>query len=198
MHGLINQAIERFARDTYGEEFWEDLCAGLGLGFSAFEAMLTYAPEVTDQVLDGIAQELGKARDEVLEDIGTFLVSSQNSDALRRLLRFSGTDFIDFLYALDDLPARVRLAVPELSLPPLELREHTQNQFSLSVRSSGALYNRFGHVMMGLLRAMADDYGALVFLDYEGAKPGEEIIEITLLEEAFAEARAFELGVPVS
>ena len=198
MHGLINQAIEHFARDTYGDGFWENLCAGQELGFTAFEAMLSYAPDVTEKVLDGLAQTLHKPREEVLEDIGTYLVSSQSSGALRRLLRFSGTDFIDFLYSLDDLPARVRLAVPELDLPPLELREHAACRFSLAVRTSGPLHNRFGHVMLGLLRAMADDYGALVFLDYKGARPGEEIIEITLLEKAFAQARAFELGMPVS
>ena len=198
MHGLINQAIERFARDNYGDGLWEDLCIQHNLGFSAFEAMSTYASEVTDRVLDGLAQALDRSREEVLEDIGTYLVSSQSSGALRRLLRFSGTGFIDFLYSLDDLPARVRLAVPELDLPPLELREHTKRRFSLAVRSRGAMHNRFGHVMLGLLRAMADDYGALVLLDYKGARPGEEIIEITLLEEAFAEARAFELGAPTS
>lgn len=194
MHGLINRAIERFARDTYGDVFWEKVCRRQGLGFHGFEAMLTYRPELTDGVLDGLAGALGKAREEVLEDIGTFLVSAQTSGALRRLLRFSGTDFIDFLYSLDDLPARVRLAVPELHLPQLELREHTSRSFSLAVRSDRLMRNRFGHVMLGLLRAMADDYGALVLLEYKGAGGGEELIEITLLETEFSQARAFDLG----
>jgi len=194
MHGLINQAIERFARETYGDGFWEDLCRHLQLGYQAFEAMLPYEPEVTDRVLDGLARALGKGRDEVLEDLGTYLVSSQSNGALRRLLRFSGTDFTDFLYSLDDLPARVRLAVPELHLPQLELREHAPRSFSLAVRTSGQEGLCFGHVMLGLLRAMADDYGALVVLDHKGGRAGEEIIEITLLEETFARARAFDLG----
>ena len=194
MHGLINRAIERFARDTYGDAFWEKVCRRQGLGFHGFEAMLTYRPELTDGVLDGLAGALGKAREEVLEDIGTFLVSAQTSGALRRLLRFSGTDFIDFLYSLDDLPARVRLAVPELHLPQLELREHTSRRFSLAVRSDTLMRNRFGHVMLGLLRAMADDYGALVLLEYKGAGGGEELIEITLPETEFSQARAFDLG----
>jgi len=34
----------------------------------------------------------------------------------------------------------------------------------------------------------------LVVLDHKGGRAGEEIIEITLLEETFARARAFDLG----
>ena len=41
---------------------------------------------------------------------------------------------------------------------------------------------------------MADDYGALVFLDYKGQRDGAEIVEIRVLETAFAEGREFELG----
>ena len=109
MHGLINQAIERFARATYGNGFWERVCRRRNLPVLTFEAMQSYDPEVTEALLDGMAQVLGKPRGEVLEDIGTFLVSSPSTGALRRLLRFGGTGFVDFLLSLDDLPARVRL-----------------------------------------------------------------------------------------
>jgi hypothetical protein len=48
---------------------------------------------------------------------------------------------------------------------------------------------------MGVLRAMADDYGALVYLEHKGAPDGIETIEISLLEAEFAVGRGFELGV---
>lgn len=195
MHGLINQAIERFARDTYGAALWEKLAQQLDLGFTEFEAMLRYEEDVTGQVLHALAAALDKSPDEVLEDIGTYLVSHPNSDALRRLLRFSGVDFVEFLHSLDDLPARARLAVPDLDVPLLELREHTTQDFSLTIHAPRTGSIRFGRVVMGLLRAMADDYGALVLLDYKGGREGVEIIEIKLLETAFAAGRAFQLGV---
>ncbi|KZY46688.1 heme NO-binding protein [Roseovarius sp. HI0049] len=198
MHGLINQAIERFARGTYGNGFWEEVCHGQGLPVRRFEAMQSYDPDVTEAMLDGLAKALGKARGEVLEDIGTFLVSSPSTEALRRLLRFGGTGFVDFLYSLDDLPARVRLAVPELDLPQMELREHGARSFSFVVRTEGAGKPWFGHVMVGLLRAMADDYGALVVLEHMGASPGREIIAIMLLEASFAEGKSFDLGARAS
>ena len=49
--------------------------------------------------------------------------------------------------------------------------------------------------MLGVLRAMADDYGALAVLDHVGAADGEETITITLVETDFAQGREFELGI---
>jgi hypothetical protein len=48
--------------------------------------------------------------------------------------------------------------------------------------------------MTGVLRAMADDYGALVILSNEAHQSGAEVISITLIESAFAEGRHFDLG----
>lgn len=194
MQGLINRAIELFVRDNYGQDRWLQLARRANLGFAEFEAMLGYDDSITATVLDVLSQDLGKPVSDVLEDIGTYLVSHPNAEALRRLLRFSGEDFIDFLQSLDDLPARAHLAVPHLELPQLELREHNGRTFSVTVYPRRAGPVAWGHVLIGLLRALADDYGALVLLDYKGAMNGVENIEITLAETDFAEGRKFALG----
>lgn len=191
MHGLINRAIERFVRDTYGRDTWGQVVARAELEFAEFESMLTYEDEVTEQVLEAVGTVLGKPREEVLEDIGTYLVSHPKVEALRRLLRFGGVDFTEFLHSLDDLPGRARLAVANLDMPDLELREHGSLSFSLICRSPKV---GFGHVLIGLLRAMADDYGALVMLDHKGSKEGTEIIEVRLLAMEHASGRRFELS----
>ena len=48
--------------------------------------------------------------------------------------------------------------------------------------------------MMGVLRAMADDYGALVLLEHCGRAAGVETLKIILVEVDFSEGRSFELG----
>ena len=48
--------------------------------------------------------------------------------------------------------------------------------------------------MVGLLRAMADDYGALVMLDRKSGGDGQDVIWISLVESTFAEGRSFDLG----
>ena len=75
MHGLINRAIERIARDTYGDAFWTSVTQSAGLEFAGFEAMLMYDHDITWNVLDALAEALNKSRDEVLEDLGTGLIA---------------------------------------------------------------------------------------------------------------------------
>ena len=191
MHGLINRALQCFLRDTYGPDVWAGIMQAADLGYTSFESMLIYEDEVTDQILDLAETKLGKAREDLLEDLGTYLVSHDNTQALRRLLRFGGVDFLEFLHSLDDLPGRAKLAVPDLELPSLELREVDDTTFTLWC---GKEYNGFGSVMMGVLRAMADDYGALAFLELDGNKDAADCVRIILLDEAFAEGRSFELA----
>lgn len=191
MHGLINRAIQCFICDSYSRERWVEVAHLAHLGFCEFEAMLHYDDALTHAVLDSAAQSLGVPRETVLEDIGTYLVSHPNVEALRRLLRFGGVSFVEFLHSLDELPDRARLAVDDLDLPQMELLETGHSHFTLICRSE---QSGFGHVMMGVLRTLADDYGALVFLEHQGETRGTERIEITLIETAFSRGRSFELG----
>jgi len=191
MHGLVNRAIQSFAINTYGQERWQAVTEAAGLDGVTFEAMLIYDDALTDAVLGALCNQLGRAREEVLEDLGTYLVSHPEVEALRRLLRFGGDTYVDFLHSLDDLPDRARLAVSDLMLPAMELREAGAGRFSLTC---GPELPGFGWVMMGILRTMADDYGALVMLEHDGNRGNHEVIAITLVESAFAKGRDFDLG----
>ncbi len=191
MHGLLNRSIQGFLRRTYGEAVWHDVAARAGLGPDGFEAMLDYDDNLTDRVINAAALRLDRPRDALLEDLGTYLVSHPDLERLRRLLRFGGTGFVDFLHSLDELPDRARMALPELELPELDLNEQRPDRFRLMCKSPliGA-----GHVILGLLRAMADDYGSLAVLEHEGSWPEGEIIRIDLLDPRFSEGRRFDLA----
>jgi len=195
MHGLINRAIQCFVTDSYGADKWVEATRKADLDFVEFEAMLIYDDEVTPRVLDAVSAVLDRPRSEMMEDMGTYLVSHPNVEALRRLLRFGGVTFEEFLHSLDDLPDRARLAVSDLDLPRIELRDHSPSHFSLICESP---IDGYGHVMMGILRTMADDYGALALLDHTGGGNGVETVSITLVESEFAEGRVFELGARAS
>lgn len=191
MHGLINRAVQSFVTSTYGEDRWAEVMNLSGLGFTEFEAMLIYPDDQSNRMLAAMEKVLERPLPEILEDMGTFLVSNPQVEALRRLLRFGGVNYVEFLHSLDDLPDRARLAVSDLHLPGLELVEQAPGQFNLICQPGLAGY---AHVLMGVLRAMGDDYGDLVFLDHSGSQDGAEIISITLVETDFAEGRAFDLG----
>ena len=191
MHGLINRAVQAFVINTYGEKRWNDIMDASGLGFTEFEAMLVYPEDQSARMLSATEASLERPLAEILEDVGTFLVSNPQLEALRRLLRFGGVNYVEFLRSLDDLPDRTRLAVSDLRLPGLELIEQAPGQFELLCQPGVPGY---AQVMMGVLRAMADDYGALVILEQTESQDGVEVISITLVETEFAEGRAFDLG----
>jgi len=191
MHGLINRAIQSFTCHTYGKARWLAVTQAAGLETADFEAMLIYDEDQSRRVLSALCADLGREESDVLEDLGTFLVANPNVESLRRLLRFGGVNYVDFLHSLDDLPDRVRLAVADLDLPRLELREYTEGQFSLTCQAG---LQGYASVMLGILRAMADDYGALVMLEPRGGKDGVEMIDIKLIETEYAAGRSFDLG----
>ncbi len=191
MHGLVFRTLQVFVQDTYGPETWADVVLRAELDAPVFESMFHYDPALLDTVLAAVGVQLDKPRDAILEDVGTYLVSHPNCEGLRRLLRFGGVDFIEFLHSLDDLPDRARLAVSDLVLPEIELQDHAQNRFHLRITGQPP---GFGHVMVGVLRAMADDYGALVLMDHLGQAGDSETIDLTVIETSFARGRDFELA----
>lgn len=195
MHGLINRSFQNYMCDSYGTDAWLKVAARAEISPPDFEAMLIYDDTVAPAVLDAMGAILRRPRSEVMEDVGAYLVSHPNTEAVRRLLRFGGMNFEDFLHSLDDLPDRARMAVSDLKIPAIELHGHEPGQYSLICEAPLA---GFGHLMMGVLRVMADDYGALALLELEHCDTGREIVRIRLVEADYADGRAFELGVRAS
>ena len=89
---VFNKAIEAFVCQRYGDKLWVDQLIDLSLPGYGFEAMLTYE--------DGITHDL---------------VAEDGQASIRRLLRFGGATFEDFLLSLDDLNDRVALALGDVS-----------------------------------------------------------------------------------
>ena len=191
MHGLMNRAIQCFLRDTYGVDSWAAVAGQAGIGAEGFEAMMVYPEGVTESLLAAACRHLGKPRDAILEDIGIWLVSVER---LRRLMRFGGVDYHDFIDTLEELPGRAQLAVPDIGLPVLRVVPHAQGRFTLTCQGPEG----FGHVFAGVLRAMADDYGALALIDHAGADDTGETIEVELLDARYTQGRAFSLAMPVT
>lgn len=191
MHGLINRAVQCFLRDTAGEDAWQAVAGAAALPVAGFEAVFVYDDVLTERMLAAASAYLDKPEATLLEDIGIYLVSHRNMGALRRLLRFGGENFTEFLQTADDVPRRARLAVPDLDLPSLEVEERGGGDFLVTLR-----WHRpgFGHVLAGMLRTLADDYGALALLEHDGCRGGVEHLQVQVLQEAFNRARPFALA----
>ncbi|MCV6598114.1 MAG: heme NO-binding domain-containing protein [Mangrovicoccus sp.] len=192
MHGLVFRSFESFILNSYGQTTWIQVADKAGIPRQGLQSLAEYDDELALDILDAASETLGRPGSDILEDLGTFLVSNPTTEALRRLLRFGGASFAEFLQSLDELPDRARLAVSDLVLPQLELRDNTPGSFNLTCYWD---HPGPGHVLVGMLRTMADDYGALVLLEYVGADNGKETISIKLLDQEFTQGRDFHLAV---
>lgn len=187
MDALLLRSLQSYVLDTFGLSDWQEVCRRAGLTTETFEPMLRYDCGTADRVARVVADVLGRSVDTVWEDVGTYLVTNPDREGVRRLLRFGGTSYSDFLHSLEELPGRARLAMPHLEAPELTLDEVGPDQFELRCQSPLQGLQR---VMVGLLTAMADDYGALCVI-----VPGEGgCTSISVLDRRHAQARQFDLA----
>jgi hypothetical protein len=192
MHGMVNRALQGFVTATYGAEIWAEVRSQAGLPFDDFETMLDYPDAMTMACFQATAHVLHKHPNAVLEDIGTWLVTDATLEPLRRLMRFSGPGFLDFLFSLEELGERGHIALPGLDMPRITLERLDPSNFRVKARWS---LPGIGPIMMGCMRAMADDYGALALLELDGIAPdGTEAVHVQLLDTAHSEGRSFDLG----
>ncbi|MEE9429167.1 MAG: heme NO-binding domain-containing protein [Paracoccaceae bacterium] len=191
MHGLINWSIQRFVCETYGQSDWDQIARDARIDSAGFEALMTYEDHITFDVIAAASKHLEKPQDTFLVDLGIFLCSHPNLEAVRRLLRFGGETFSDFLCSMDDLADRVHLALPNLEIPTIDLRLTTPGNVTMRCSSD---HTGFGHVMVGILQAMADDYGMLALIEHMGRNQRIDTISIQMLSASFADGRNFNLS----
>lgn len=164
MHDLVSRAIERFLQD--------ESVQGVEAGLLPPGLMLQTA-----------ADQLGKPLDELIEDLGAWLV---RQDEIWRLLRFCGSDFLDFLLRLDELPERIRLITDDVEVPEIVLARGATRSVWVTISEGPPFWTA---LLSGLLRAMADDYGTLCVITRT-----DEGICIDVSDAAFAEAHTFRLS----
>lgn len=163
MHGMINRGLQCYICDVHGTDLWEDVCDRSKLPFYNFETMLSYDDATTESVLASFQKLVNRSREEILEDFGTYIVSDTSFSAVRRLLKFGGETYSEFLESLNFVHDRAQIAVPNLDIPQIEAISHTSSKFILYAwfKQKG-----FGTTLLGLLRALADDYGSLVMINH--------------------------------
>jgi hypothetical protein len=195
MFGLLLRSIQSYLRDTFGAAVLARVLRAAGQPAEGFEPMLPYDVSVLDRMLQVCAEELHRPAEQMLEDVGTFLVADSAHGGLRRLLRFGGANFTDFLHSLEELPDRARLALPGLDLPEFRLMEVAPCTYKLLI---GCPIQALFPVVLGTLRAMADDYGALVLIDADPAPAGGAaaggVLTVQLLMAEHGSGRRFDLS----
>lgn len=185
MHGLMNRAIEGFVRHAYGTACWHAVAAEIGLAEGGFQPFRPYPGALTRELTGAVARILDKPEAEVIEDAGAWLA---RVEWVRRLLRFSGSDFSDFVMSLEELPGRLRMILPDLEAPEIAVTVHGPQAFRIALAGDDGLWRA---LVAGTLRVMSDDYGALALIVDEG---GAILVDVSDAE--FGDGRGFDIAAP--
>lgn len=175
MDRLIGRAVESYLKSTYGAGL-AGRVAELRLLSPPVGAHAEFRP-----LLAAAARMLGKPLSEMLDDMGAWLT---RLEPIRRMLRFSGRDFHDFLLSLEELPGRAQMLLPDLHIPRLRSRAEPG---SVTIRLLEPDED-WPDLLAGIIRGMADDYGALCLIT-----TGPDMVQVEIPDGRFAQGRAFNL-----
>lgn len=183
MYTLVGRSLESFLRSSYGDAFWQDLVQG-ALPERASRPLLVHTSlQETRRLVFLASRRLGKPVAEIAEDLGAWVV---RLEGVRRLLRFSGPNFVEFIRSLEELPGRALLVLPHFPLPELSVVSEGAEDYEIYVshRPRGWIW-----AIAGMLRGMADDYGTLALIAVAGNR-----ITLRVVLEEHAAGRPFALS----
>lgn len=179
MHRLIDKAIEEFLRVSYGDALHDAVTQAVAKAVD----LPTEAGMHDNIRIHVAARRLAKPVEELFEDLGAWLA---RQEPIRRLLRFSGRQFAEFVMRLHELPGRAHMILPDIGMPAIYVTECSIGDLRVILPDAETGWTA---LLAGMLRVMADDYGALVLISVEGNQIG-----VLIPDADFAAGRDFELG----
>jgi hypothetical protein len=123
MYGLVNQALEDFVRQGFGDAAWDGIREGAGIDQDMFIAMDGYPDETTYKLVSTAAEVLGLDAARVLEAFGEHWVLYTAQSGYGEMLAMFGSDLRSFLNNLDNLHSHVAMSFPALRPPSFTVEQ---------------------------------------------------------------------------
>lgn len=134
MYGLVNKAIHELVVSGHGEEAWNGICTRAGVDTARFVALQSYPDEVTYGLVGEVSKTLGLPPADILEAFGKHWVKFTGREGHKDafdLFPKGKEGFIAFLENLDDMHARMMMAMPELKPPQLYVERVDEDNLRL-------------------------------------------------------------------
>ncbi|MCX7889105.1 MAG: heme NO-binding domain-containing protein [Rhodobacteraceae bacterium] len=184
MQGLINRSLQSYLVDTYGPELWAALAEELALPEDEPDPASAEAG-IFDRLAAAAARRLDLPLPLLLEEYGLYL---HGLARVRRLVRLCAETFEEFLCFISDMPDRVRMALPGLAMPGLDVALMPDGEVRIDVLGPPMQ----AHVLCGFLRGVSDDFGALSLV----TAGDNGTLAVRLVDPDFGKARSFSLALP--
>ena len=150
MYGLVNKAIEDLVVSSAGEKTWRKIKQSAGLQELQILDTSNYDDEITYNLVHAASKILDQPADDILYSFGKHWVMYTGKKGWANLFAASGEDLVSFLRNLDDMHARVNVAMPEGRMPEFTLIEK-EGWYQLEYRSQReGLAPMVGGILVGL------------------------------------------------
>lgn len=169
MHGLISRSFELFLRDCYGDRIWERAARQAKVDPRGIFLLQKSPDKVSETLIEEAAAILRQEKGELVEDLGGWLTQRE---PIRRLLRFSGRDFSEFVESLGEFPRRAQMVIQSLKVPRVVVTMPTAQSYEVTIDGGSDIWPM---LLAGVLRGMADDYGALAVITVQGRRLAVDI-----------------------
>ena len=123
MYGLVNKAIKDLVTTAAGEDAWRRVSSGAGLENGDFIEATSYDDEVTFSLVQAASEELGQPPEAILFEFGRHWILYTGREGWDSLFSLGGNSVKSFLTELDDMHARVQVAMPESRMPKFSVIE---------------------------------------------------------------------------
>jgi len=121
MYGLVNQALEDFVKQGFGDAAWNRVRDGAGISLDMFVSMDSYPDEVTYKLVGAATEVLGLNTAQILEAFGEHWVLYTAQAGYGEMLAMFGSDLRAFLLNLDNLHSHVAMTFPDLRPPSFKV-----------------------------------------------------------------------------
>jgi hypothetical protein len=166
MYGLVNKAVRDLVVSQFGEETWQTIRTKAGVD-NTFVGMSQYSDDVTYKLVGAASEVSGLTPAEVLEAFGRHWVLFTAAEGYGHILDMAGDTFVEFLQNMDDLHARIRLSMPDLSPPHLTCSDVCEESMRLHYHSHR---DGLAPMVVGLLKGLGERFETQVEITHERSK----------------------------
>ncbi len=154
MYGLVNKAIQDLVVSSCGEDAWLRIKKKAGIAALEFVEVSNYDDDLTYSLVSISSAELDIPADQILFDFGRHWILFTGREGWDSLFSLGGDSVKAFLLDLDNLHARVQVAMPEARMPRFSVFE-TENGLEVQYRSDR---DGLAPMVSGMLSGLAERF----------------------------------------
>ncbi|MFM7320926.1 MAG: heme NO-binding domain-containing protein [Armatimonadota bacterium] len=163
MYEIINQSIQSLVTENFGEEPWHRILEKAGVPGTEYVMLKSYDDAETYRIVGAAVEVLGLPAEAILETFGKYWIGYAEQ-GYGDLLRFTGSNFLEFCSNLDSMHSRLKMAYPELRPPSFQCVPEENGWIAIHYRSER---EGLGPIVTGKLEGSADRMGITLEIHWE-------------------------------